>query len=87
MVVAKFEEWLHMVGSKVHKRETVFRTLVPAMMKGELTLQYLDSGNSIMSLQYAFRIFENTKVGTKVMPPFFLMGCQIEFLALPAGQC
>jgi beta-galactosidase GanA len=39
--VAKFEELLHMVGSKVHKHETVFRTLIPAMMKGELTLQYL----------------------------------------------
>jgi len=42
------------------------------MMKGELTLQYLASGISIMALHNAFRISENTKVGTKVMPPFFL---------------
>ena len=76
-----------MVRSKVHKHETVFGTLIPAMMKGELTLQYLASANSIMSLQYAFRISENTKVGKKVMPPFLLMCCQIEILALPAGQC
>jgi hypothetical protein len=71
MAIAKFEELLHMVMTKVHKHETVFGTLIPAMMKGELTFQYLASGNSIVSLQYAFRISENTKVGTKVMPPFF----------------
>jgi hypothetical protein len=71
MAIDKFEELLHMVMSKVHKHETVFGTLIPAMMKGELTFQYLASGNSIVSLQYAFRISENSKVGTKVMPPFF----------------
>jgi hypothetical protein len=68
MAITKFEELLHMVRSKVRKHETVCGTLIPAMMKGEL-----DSGNSIMFLQYAFKISENTKVGTKVMPLFFLM--------------
>jgi hypothetical protein len=73
MAIAKFEELLHMFMTKVHKNETVFGTLIPAIMKGELTFQYLASGSSSVSLQYAFRISENTKVSTKVMPPFFLM--------------
>ena len=73
MAIAEFEELVHMVGSKVHKHETVFRKMILTMMKGELILQYLAGGSSIISRQYAFRISENMKVGMKVMPPFFLM--------------
>jgi hypothetical protein len=73
MTVAKFEELLHVIRSEAYKHETVFRTLLPVMMKVELTLQYLAIGSSSTSLQYVFRISENTKVGTKVMPLFFLM--------------
>jgi hypothetical protein len=69
MAVAKFEGLLHMVGSEVQKHETVFRELIPVMMKVELALQYLASGCSIASHRYEFRISENMKV----MPPFFLM--------------
>ena len=60
MSIAKFEELLQMVGPEIQKRETVFRTPIPARTKLELTLRYLASGDSITSLQYALRIPKNT---------------------------
>ena len=38
MSVTKLEELLQMVGPKIQKRETVFRTPIPARTKLELTL-------------------------------------------------
>lgn len=60
MAVAKFEELLKVVGSKIQKCETVSRTPIAVTMKLELTVQYLASGDSITSRKYAFRIPKNT---------------------------
>ena len=50
MSVAKFEELLQMVGPKIQKSDTVFRTLILARTKLEPTLRHLARGDNITSL-------------------------------------
>lgn len=60
MSVAKFEELLRLVEPIIQKHETVLRSPIPARTKLEITLRYLASGDSIVSLYYAFRVAKNT---------------------------
>jgi len=49
-----------MIGPKIQKHDTVFRTLILARTKLESTLRHLARGDNITSLEYAFKIPKNT---------------------------
>ena len=56
----KFEELLEMVSLMIQKKDTPMRMAVPSRVKLEITLRYIASGDSLMSLEYWFRVPHNT---------------------------
>uniref|UniRef100_A0A1B6E0B3 Uncharacterized protein n=1 Tax=Clastoptera arizonana TaxID=38151 RepID=A0A1B6E0B3_9HEMI len=51
-----FEELLLMVGGKISKEDTKFRETITASLRLAVTLRFLASVDSFMSLVYTFRI-------------------------------
>lgn len=51
-----FYELLRMVELKITKQNTHFREAVPAEIKLAITLRYLATGDSFMSLMYLFKV-------------------------------
>ena len=55
-----FDELLARVGPRIQKEKTFFRDPLDARLKLTITMRYLASGNSYKSLEYAFRVANNT---------------------------
>lgn len=60
MTSADFENLLNLVKPHIEKADTVMRASIPASTRLTLTLRYLATGDSFMSLQYLFRIPQPT---------------------------
>jgi hypothetical protein len=56
MSVEQFDELLRLLESYISKTETVMKAAVPARLKLEVTLRFLASGDSFLSLVLLFRI-------------------------------
>jgi len=56
----KFDELLQMVSPAITKINTPMRNAIPSNTKLEITLRYLASGDSLMTLEYLFRVPHNT---------------------------
>jgi len=56
----KFNALLEMIMPKITKQDSVMRMAVPSKTKLEITLRYLESGNSLHSLGLLFRVPHNT---------------------------
>jgi hypothetical protein len=56
MSVENFDELLRLVKSYISKTDTVMKAAIPARLKREVTLRFLDSGDSFSSLALLFRI-------------------------------
>ena len=55
-----FHEVLARVGPRITKQDTFWRRALEPGLKLAITLRYLGTGNSYMSLQYGFRVAFNT---------------------------
>ena len=55
-----FHEVLARVGPRITKQDTFRRRALEPGLKLAITLRYLGTGNSYMSLQYGFRVAFNT---------------------------
>lgn len=55
-----FKELLRRIGPRIEKEDTFYRDSLPAGLKLGLTLRYLATGNSYKTLEYAFRVGNNT---------------------------
>jgi hypothetical protein len=60
MSVEKFEDLLVMIGPKIQKESIWFREAISARMKLEIALRYLARGDTLLSLQYLYRVPNNT---------------------------
>lgn len=60
MSPAEFEELLQLVKPLIEKENTKFRTAISAGERLALTLHYLATGQSFRSLQFVFRLPQNT---------------------------
>lgn len=56
----KFDELLEMITPEIRKQDTVMRSAIPCRTKLEIALRYMGSGDSLMSLEYLFRVPHNT---------------------------
>jgi hypothetical protein len=56
MSVEKFDELLRLVESYISKTDTVMKAAIPAILKPEVTLRFLASGDSVSSLALLSRI-------------------------------
>lgn len=60
MSEVKFDELLDMITPHIRKQNTTMRSALPCKLKLQITLRYLATGDSFMSLQYLFRVPHNT---------------------------
>lgn len=60
MTPEDFENLLSLVKPFIQKADTVMRASIPASTRLTLTLRYLATGDSFMSLQYLFRVPQPT---------------------------
>lgn len=67
MTATEFEELLELVKPLIEKQDTKFRKAIPAGERLAVTLHYLATGQSFRSLQYVFRIPQNTI--SRIIPP------------------
>ena len=58
-----FEEILEAVAPLIAKRDTNYREAIPPAQRLSLTLRFLASGESYLSLQYAYRVSKSTICG------------------------
>ncbi|KAF0719685.1 protein ANTAGONIST OF LIKE HETEROCHROMATIN PROTEIN 1-like [Aphis craccivora] len=56
----KFDELLQMISPAITKINTPMRNAIPSNTKLEITLRYFASGDSLMTLEYLFRVPHNT---------------------------
>jgi hypothetical protein len=61
-----FHEILARVGPRIEKQDTFMRKALEPGLRLAITLRYLATGNSYMSLQYGFRVANNTI--SKIIP-------------------
>ena len=59
LLQTKFDE-LQMVNTVITKINTPMRNAIPSKTKLEIMLHYLASGDSLMTLEYLFRVPHNT---------------------------
>lgn len=55
---SKFDDLLHMVDGMLKKNDTTMRPAILITKKLEITLRYPDTGDSLKSLKYLFRVPE-----------------------------
>lgn len=58
-----FQELLDRVGPRIKKQDTTYRPALSVGLRLAITLRYLATGDSYMSLQYGFRVANNTIAG------------------------
>ncbi|KAK8763791.1 hypothetical protein V5799_033603 [Amblyomma americanum] len=63
MDTSAFEDLLNRIRPRIEKRDTSFREAIQAGERLAITLRYLATGDSEMSLQYAFYVAHNTISG------------------------
>lgn len=56
----KFDELLSKINDKIQKRNTHMRNAIPARTKLEITLRYLATGDSYISLEALYRVGKST---------------------------
>lgn len=84
MDTATFEDLLQRVAPLITKRDTPFRRAIVAGERLAITLRYLATGDSQMSLQYAFYVAHNTisKIVSEVCRALYTVLSQ-DFLKVP----
>jgi hypothetical protein len=55
MCLSDFEVLIHLIGEKISEKDTVFRKASSVQENLALTLRFLASGNSHVSLRYLFK--------------------------------
>ena len=83
----RFEHLLQLTGARLTKKDTRFRKAIPPGERLALTIRYLASGDSQVSLSFAFRvgtttasdiISETCKVITEIL--------KVDYLKAPSSQ-
>lgn len=60
MLPEKFDELLGKIGDKITKNDTHMRNAIPAKTKLEITLRFLATGDSFVSLEALYRVGKST---------------------------
>ncbi|GBP70038.1 Protein ANTAGONIST OF LIKE HETEROCHROMATIN PROTEIN 1 [Eumeta japonica] len=60
MLPEKFDELLGKIGDKITKNDTHMRNAIPATTKLEITLRFLATGDSFVSLEALYRVGKST---------------------------
>jgi hypothetical protein len=56
MSPSEFDFLMNLIGEKISKKDTAFREAISVQERMALTLSFLASGDSYVSLQYLFKI-------------------------------
>jgi hypothetical protein len=62
---SEFEVLIHLIGEKISKQNTVFRKAICVQEGLGVTLRFVASGDSYVSLQYLFKISKQAVSGLK----------------------
>jgi hypothetical protein len=65
MSPSEFEFLMHLIGNKISKKDTAFRKAISVQERWALTLRFLVSGDSYVSLQYLYKISKQAISGSK----------------------
>lgn len=65
--ISDFEFLLNSIGPSISRQDTRFRESIPAQERLALTLRFLSTGDSYVSLQYMFKISKHTQTTNKRM--------------------